>query len=372
MTRRNDADAAERELLTRTIGDWLTDHLDLLAVIEAVEPPELTPAVAEFTRQAAQLGWLGAGIPAEHGGIGLALPDVAAVVEALGAGAAPGPYLGSMLAAEAIRLAGTPDQQARYLPSIAGGSAMATVAGFHPESLEVTAESAALSGHAGVVGHAAEAGVLVVAARPEGRAEVRLWLCDPTAPGVHLTATDSVDRTWRAALVELRGAPAEPLGETANEYSRFQSHGTVLVAADLVGVAGRAIRLSTEYAKIRHQFGRPIGSFQAIKHRLVDAHMATAMARKGVQHAARLLAAAGEPAGIDHVPASVAKAKANDAARAAAEAAIQVHGAMGFTWSHPAHLLYKRAMRQAYEFGDTAWHLDRVAADYLGPAEETG
>jgi len=154
----------------------------------------------------------------------------------------------------------------------------------------------------------------------------------------------------------------ERLEGDPDAWRRFVRHGAVLTAADLLGMAGRALEMTVDYAKLREQFGRPIGANQGVKHPLADVYVATTMARKGLFHAADALDRGDRDA---FMSASVAKAKCNDAARDATAAMIQFHGAIGFTWPHPAHLFFKRAKRQEYEFGDTSWHRERVAQHWL-------
>jgi acyl-CoA dehydrogenase len=210
-----------------------------------------------------------------------------------------------------------------------------------------------LDGVAAHVEYAHVADRLVVAAR-EGDA-MSLWLVDPSAAGVTITRQDALDRSTRLATVAFDAAPAQRLGAVVTQVL---DRAAVLYANDLAGVARQALVRTVAYVRTREQFGRPVGSFQAIKHALADLHVAVTMA----EHAAWYAAHALDETLPDAVLAvSVAKAKANLAARDATAAMIQYHGGIGYTWEHEAHLFFKRARREEFQYGDTGMHLQRVA-----------
>jgi acyl-CoA dehydrogenase len=356
-----------------TVRSWLGQHLDLPAIREVVEDEDGDGHPAELWKAASDLGWLAILVPEEHGGLGLGLAEATVVVRALGSGLAPGPYLSTIVAGEAIRRAGSATQLARLLPRLASGETVATFAGAQFSTLRDDAlpdvrvdRDDRASGRAGIVPFAAVADHLVLPARDaDGR--TRLWVVDARAPGVQVDPCGSVDGTWRVGFVRFDGAAAERLERSDHDTVRAVLRcGAVLTAADLVGVAERAHELTIGYVKDRHQFGKPIGSFQAVKHPLADIFVHLTMATKGVLYAAD---AADHEQADAAIMASVAKAKANVVATDAAAAIVQFHGAMGFTWLHPAHLFYKRAKRQEYEFGDTVWHRERIAALTIAAAE---
>ncbi len=355
------ANAEERVLAEDTARRWLEQHCDLKAVLAVAEDANGAGHPAQVWRAAADMGWLGTLIPEKYGGLGLSLADAVTVLRALGSGVMPGPYLATMLAAEAIRLGGTAAQQARLLPDIAAGRVVATVAGARLDELDITAGSGGkLSGACGAVAYASLAQILVVPVR--NGAATNLWLVDAKGPGVTVAPCQSVDGTWRVGFVTLHGAPGERLEGDPDAWWRFIRHGAVLTAADQLGLAGRALDITVDYVKLREQFGRPVGANQGVKHPLAEVYVAITMARKGLFHAADALERRERDA---FMSASVAKAKCNDAARDATAAMIQFHGAIGFTWPHPAHLFFKRAKRQEYEFGDSTWHRERVADHWL-------
>ena len=349
-----------RTLAEETTRRWLERHLDLPSVLAVVDDGDGPGHPEAVWRTAADMGWLGMLVPEEHGGLGMPLADAVPVLRALGGGVTPGPYLSTILAAEAIGLGGgTP--ASRLLPEIVAGRLIATVAGTRLDDLPVTVdERGRLDGACGAVAFAALADVMVVPTRRDGA--VDLWHVDLRGAGVTVTPSRSVDGTVRVGFVDLEGASAEPLGGAPDTWWRFVHHGAVLTAADELGVAERALEITVEYAKLRRQFGRPIGANQGVKHPLADVYVATTMARKGLFHAAGTLDRRDRDA---FVAASVAKAKVNEAAREATAAMIQFHGAIGFTWPHPAHLFFKRAKRQEYEFGDTTWHRERVVDHWI-------
>ena len=215
----------------------------------------------------------------------------------------------------------------------------------------------ALSGRAAQVEYAHVADRLVVAAHEDGG--ISLWLVDPTAAGVSVHRVQALDGTTRLADVELSGASGERLpGGSVQVLDEVLARATVLAANDLVGVAREALRRTVDYDTTREQFGRPVGSFQALKHRLADLHVAVTMAEHGGWYAGHARDAGLPDAGL---ALSVAKAKASDVAREVTAWMIQYHGGIGYTWEHDAHLFFKRAKRLEYAYGDAGTHRERIA-----------
>jgi alkylation response protein AidB-like acyl-CoA dehydrogenase len=317
------------------VRGYLADRFDLAAVRAVVEdrdPGAGHPAT--LWKAAAEQGWLAVLVPEEHDGLGLGLVEAQVIARALGAGLAPGPWRGTVLAAEAIRLAGSDEQRATWLPRLAAGDAVGAVAarGLAPGTLPA-------------VEYGAIADVLVA----------------PSAEGLTLleevTATPraSYDGTVRLADVQAGAGTALP-GATSEVVAELAARAAVLVAADLVGTAREALRRTVAYDRERQQFGVPVGSFQAIKHALADLHVAVTLAEHALD------------ARLDDAPlaVSVAKAKASDAALAATAAMIQYHGGIGYTWEHEAHLFYKRAKRLAAQAGSADAHRARIAELTIG------
>jgi len=321
------------------VRSYLAGRFDLEAVRRVVEDPASDGNPAALWKAAGEQGWLAVTVPEEHDGLGLGLIEAQVIARALGAGVAPGPWRGTVLAAEAIRLAGSDEQRSQWLPKLAGGEAVGAVT---------------LRGTAGGALPAVEYGAIadvVVAPSGDGLALVT---------GATATARASYDGTTR--LADLDGGTAEEL-PGAGAVEQITARGAVLVAADLVGIAREALTRTVAYDRDRQQFGVPVGSFQAIKHALADLHVNVTMA----EHAA-LYAAHAVDAGLDGAPlaVAVAKAKASDTALAATAAMIQYHGGIGYTWEHEAHFFYKRAKRLAAQFGDADAHRERIAALTLG------
>ena len=349
----------EQRALQDAVRSYLRDRFGPEKVREVYEDPSGDGDPAELWKALGEQGWLAVMVPEEHDGIGLGLLDASVLARAFGAAVTPGPWLGTILAAEAVRLAGSPEQQASWLPRLAAGEVKGAVAlmtpGSSPEPRFAPAQSdgGTLSGQLQLVEYAHVADVLVVAAQ-DG-----LHLVDPKAEGVSMTRCEALDRTTRTSTVELSGVAGERLeGSSDDVLQQLLDRAAVLVANDLVGIARKALFETVEYDKTRVQFGRPVGSFQAIKHNLADLHTAVTMA----EHAA-LYAAYAVDTGRDDatLAVSIAKSKAADTARQAVSDMIQYHGGIGFTWEHDAHFYFKRAKRLEYAYGDAAQHRERIA-----------
>jgi acyl-CoA dehydrogenase len=255
--------------------------------------------------------------------------------------------LPTLVAAEAIRLGGSPAQKQEWLPQVAAGQVkLALAAGGR-----VTNNGDKLTGTVPYVDYAHVADRLIVAA--DGGA---LWLVDPNADGMTVTAHDTLDRSGRLAAVRLDAATGEQLPGAV--LPDVLDRGAVLAANELAGIARVALTRTVDYDKTREQFGKAVGSFQAIKHALADLHVATTMAEHAGWYAAHAIDATLPDAAL---AVSVAKSKASDVARDVTAAMIQFHGGIGYTWEHDAHLFFKRAKRLEYAFGDSATHRERIA-----------
>jgi alkylation response protein AidB-like acyl-CoA dehydrogenase len=349
----------DQRALQDAVRGYLRDRFDLEKVREVYDDPEGDGDPAELWKAVSEQGWLAVLVPEEHDGVGLGLVAASVIARALGAGTVPGPWLGTVLAAEAVRLAGSEEQKGEWLPRLAAGEAKGAVALLtpgsspSPEHAPATSDGGTLSGLLQIVEYAHVADVLVVAAQ-DG-----LHLVDPQGTGVTITRCSALDRSTRTSTVELTGAPATRLeGSSPAVLQELLDRAAVLVANDLVGIARRALTDTVAYDKDRVQFGRPVGSFQAIKHHLADLHVGVTMA----EHAALYAAHAVETGTADAALAvSIAKSKAADTARQAVSDMIQYHGGIGFTWEHHAHFSFKRAKRLEYAYGDAAQHRERIA-----------
>ncbi|MGH8867592.1 MAG: acyl-CoA dehydrogenase family protein, partial [Actinomycetes bacterium] len=228
----------------------------------------------------------------------------------------------------------------------------------------VTVDGDLLSGTAAHVEYAHVADRLVVAATGSeassgASGDVSLWLVDPDAPEVTVTRQDALDRSTRVARVTFEGAPGERLTQGSDAVlTDVLDRAAVLYANDLVGLARESLTRTVAYDSQREQFGRPVGSFQALKHHMADLHVGLTMA----EHAG-LYAAHAADAGLPdaRIAASIAKAKASDVAREVTAAMVQYHGGIGYTWEHETHLFFKRAKREEYAYGDASTHRERIA-----------
>ncbi len=349
----------EQRALSATVRDFLRERFGPEQVRAVYEDPNGDGHPADLWKACAEQGWLAVMVPERYDGLGLGLLDASVIARAWGAGTVPGPYLSTVVAAEAIRLAGSEAQQQSWLARVASGEAVLTLAtrapggAFDQSGAACTEGGGTLTGTAAHVEYAHVADVLITAT-----ADGRLWLVDPAGPGVRIERVESLDRTTRLATVHFEGAQGEVLQGAADALPAVYGAGAVLIGNDLAGIARAALTRTVAYAKEREQFGRPVGSFQAIKHALADLHVGITMAEHGALYAAHAVDAA-LPDAVQAV--HVAKAKASDVARDATAAMIQYHGGIGYTWEHDAHFAFKRAKREEYLYGDAAWHRERLA-----------
>ena len=323
-------------------------------------------------RQLAELGIVGLLVPERHGGAGLHWVDAAVVLEATGRGLLPSPLLSSLLASAALVELGSAEQQARWLPRIASGELIATVALLEREQLigpdgvqaraTGTGEERVLDGEKAFVHDAGSAGLFVIAAREERG--VGLYLVERGQPGVEAVGHPLIDATKRMGSLRLSGVrvardavlAAPPHGDAA--LARLLDAGAVAVAAEAIGAAHAVHELTVEYAKTRRQFGVAIGKFQGVKHPLAEMHVEIETAKSLVYYAAWALDAA--PAELPRA-ASMAKAYVSDAFARIGIDAIQLHGAIGYTEEYAAQLYLKRSKWVRPQFGDADHHYERIA-----------
>ncbi|MGE4243470.1 acyl-CoA dehydrogenase family protein [Ramlibacter sp.] len=320
---------------------------------------------------------LGAGglcIDEAHGGLGLGFVDLALVAEVLGECAAPGPFLGHVLAASAIQRAGTPAQQARWLPKLASGECIATIAlaeageRWAPSEWTLALEGDRLTGSKTAVIGAAQAHLVVVGLRGGG-----LALVEAQATTTNVRVLDAVDRTRDLGTLHFEGARAERLDAASSAAEDFFAQLGILLAADAFGGAQHCLRATVDYAKSRVQFGVPIGSFQGMKHRLANLACALEPAR-GLWWYAAL---AQDLRQDDRARlAALAKAHLSDLFNQTARAAVELHGGIGFTWEHDLQMWVKRAMFDFAFAGTPArhrrWAYAEEAGEAPGPASSPG
>lgn len=312
----------------------------------------------ELWRELAGMGWTGAAIPEAYGGAGLGHLGLCVLAEELGSALAPVPFSSTVyLAAEAIMIAGSDAQKTRWLPRLASGEAIGTLAlaegpgKADPGKLRTTYRNGTVSGHKLPVADGAEADVAVVVAQAERG--LTLALVELGASGIERAPIETIDPTRAHARIGFSGAAAEPLGEPGNGASllrRIEDRAAVLFAFEQVGGAQRALDMARDFALERYAFGRPIGSFQAIKHKLADVYVATELARSNAYYGAWALS---RDAAELPLAAAAARISANAAHFLAAKENIQVHGGMGYTWDADCHLHYRRAKLLSLALGST-------------------
>jgi alkylation response protein AidB-like acyl-CoA dehydrogenase len=322
---------------------------------------------AAYARAAGELGWPALTIPENNDGAGFGPLELNVVLEECGRALWPSPlFATAVLAVTALLESGDVEAQDDYLPRIAAGELRATVA--VPMSAATAPRVAAQADGKGwrvdgsvdyvIDGHTAGL-ALMVASSPEGPIMVAV---ESGSPGLTAVLQPTLDLTRKLARITVSGTPARRIGEAA-ETDRIEQRvrwaAAVGLAAEQVGAAERVLEMTTAYAKDRRQFGRPIGSFQAVKHRLADMLIDVESARAAAINAASCLAA-DDPTLPE--AAAIAKAFCSEASLSVAGAAIQLHGGIGFTWEHPAHLYFKRAKSSQLMFGDPTEHRLALAA----------
>ena len=326
---------------------------------------------AALWKELGALGWVGLAIPERHGGAGLGSLPLALLLEEAGRRLVPSPLLASVLAAFAIEAGGGEAQQARWLPEIASGERIATLAlyepsgGFEAESVRATAEPAGggfvLRGQKRFVLAGANANLVVAPCR-EPSGEIALFVVDLPASGASVQREIGVDPTRRTARIALDGvrvgreAKLDCGGAAALE--RAHVRGFAALAAEMVGAADAALVMTRDYAIARKQFGRQIGFFQAVKHPIVDVMIGVELARNHALGAAAALDHAPDDA---EVPARMAKAQASDVFATAVRKGVQLHGGYGFTIDCDMHLYFKRALWSRATLGDGPYHRRRLA-----------
>ena len=325
-------------------------------------------------RKMAGLGWTGLLVPEKFGGLGLGVLDMALLLEEMGRAALPGPFLfSSVLATYALMRGGSPTQKKTWLPRLAAGDALASVALLEASDrldaagvtlkARQTRDGYRLRGVKMFVPFAPLADLLLVAARTRGKGErgVSLVLVERDAPGLSMRPLETFDRTRRVHKVKFKDVPvAGFVGERDRGWkllAELQDLACVALAADSLGGAQKALDMAVEYTKVREQFGRPIASFQALKHMAAEAVSEIEPARSLVWYAAYAFDTRARDASR---AASLAKARLGEVYARTTNTAVQMHGGIGFTWEHDLHVWFKRAKWNEFAFGDAGYHRERV------------
>ncbi|MEA2625366.1 MAG: hypothetical protein QOD06_1411 [Candidatus Binatota bacterium] len=360
----------EHDELRQTVRRFLDKESSETAV-RAVMESDRGYDERTWTRMAEEMALPGLSVPEEYGGAGLGPIERAIVMEEMGRVLFCGPYLSTaVVAADTLLLAGDDDARGRLLPEIASGRALVTLAlgeeggAWEPADVRLEAHrdgaSHRLEGTKEFVvdGHVAD--VLLVAARMD--AGVALFEVDAGARGLERTLLPTLDLTRKLARIRFSGTSGRRIGsaDAAPQLAMVLARALAALAAEQAGGAERCLEMATDYARTRLQFGRAIGSFQAIKHKCADMLVEVEFARSAAYYAA--FRAADEDAQELASASHMAKAYCSEAFFHAAADNIQIHGGMGFTWEHPAHLYFKRARASSVLFGDPVYHRERLAA----------
>jgi acyl-CoA dehydrogenase len=364
----------EQELLRAEVRKFLDQNCPLEEVRKIAATPE--GVARPLWARMAELGWVGLTFPDRFGGIGLGWVDLVVVLEETGRSLFPSPLLATVLGATALELAGSEAQCKRWLPGLAAGTKVATLAlleasdRLDPEGIALTAKRDGshylLRGEKLFVLDAGTADVFVVAFRTgEAPEAVSLALVERGASGLGVERLETMDETRRLGRVrfdDVRVADDALLGPAGGAWpviSRLLDCGALAVTAEAVGAAEGALDLTVRYAKQRIQFDEPIGKFQGVKHPLAERYVEIESVKSLVYYAAWLLDEKPEEGSL---AVSRAKAWASDAFAGLGIDAVQLHGGLGYTWEFDAQLYLKRMKWVRTAFGDAGWHLERIAA----------
>ena len=372
--------STEQRELRESVRRFLTERAPLTKVRELMETADGTdPDV--WRRASAQLGLPGIAVPEEYGGAGFSFAEQAIVLEELGAALFTGPYLASaVLAATALLASDDQETMKDLLPGIAAGETIATLAfteddgSWDPASIRLAAtEDAAtkdaaaknagwrLDGHKSFVLDGQAADLILAVATTGTDGTLSLFAVTSAAEALTRRSLPTLDQTRKLARLSFNHTPARLVGEPGAARAVLDHTldvAAIALAAEQLGGAQRALDMAVAYAKVRQQFGRPIGSFQAIKHRCADLLLEVESLRSAVGYAAAAVAAGSTEV---RVLAPLLKAYASEVYSHVAGENIQIHGGIGFTWEHDAHLYLKRAKASELFLGDASYHRERLA-----------
>jgi alkylation response protein AidB-like acyl-CoA dehydrogenase len=354
----------EQQAIRETARELLASRFKSERIRELAASPEGTDPSG--WAEMAELGWPGLALPEEWGGQGLGAVELAVLFEEMGSALAPSPLFSNTAVGLALAAAGSEAQKESHLRPLAEGSRRGTPALFDAGSSATPGaygmngrpdgDGIVLDGEKVLVPDAAAADFFLVAT-----GDGRRHLLDSNAEGVTIVPEASIDQTRRLSSVRFEGVRVPPEATLPGHGAALEPAfdlACVALAAESTGVAQRTLEMAVSYAKDRQQFGRPIGSYQAVSHRCAQMLLETENSRSAVYGAA--WAADAEPDSLPRAAAS-AKAYASDAGWRVPDASIQVHGGIGFTWEHDLHFYLKRGRANAALYGDARWHRERVA-----------
>jgi len=367
----------EQEMLRQSARDFLAKESPMTYVRRMMEDDR--GFTDEQWSKMADLGWMGLILPEQHGGSGLDFVDMVVVLEEMGRVVLPGPFFSTViLGGVALLEGGTEAQKKDLLPKLAAGKLRVTLAQLEPnarwdaDGIQLAAKKDGsgwkLSGTKLFVPDAHTADLLIVAARTtpgsRGADGISLFLVDANAPGVSTSLLKTMDQTRKLCEVTLSDVAVGSdrllgaVGQGWKLLERVVDRGKVGICAEMCGGAQKVLEMSVEYAKVREQFGKPIGSFQAIQHKCANMLVEVESSKSATYYAAWAVAN-----DVPEAPlaAAMAKAYTSDAYRHTAGEGIQIHGGIGFTWEHDMHIYFKRAKSSEVTFGDATWNRELVA-----------
>lgn len=346
---------------------FLEDRCNLGVARRVLEGDE--PYARDVWEGVVEMGWTAVALPEEYGGIGYGYLELCVIAEELGRVVAPIPFTSSIyLAVEALLLAGSDEQKETYLPKLASGKTIGTLALSEgpgqttPSNLSTTFENGVLNGTKLPVADGDSADLAIVVAKSGDG--VSLALVDLTGEGVSREAVETIDPTRSHASVTFSNAPATVLGAEGEGWEiaqRVFERAAVLIAFEQLGGASAAMEMSRNYAVERFAFGRAIGSFQAIKHRIAEMYVKNELARSNAYYAAWALSTDSPDLPLAAASARVAS---TEAYHYASKENIQVHGGMGFTWEADCHLFYRRARLLGLALGGPSEWKDRLVTQF--------
>ncbi|HVN85243.1 MAG TPA: acyl-CoA dehydrogenase family protein [Candidatus Binatia bacterium] len=365
----------EQEMLRQSARQFLESECAMTHVRKMMDD-DRGYSEEQWTKMAG-LGWQGLIIPEDFGGAGLNMVDLIVVLEEMGRVVMPGPFFATvMFGAYPLLLGGSKAQQKKYLPGLADGSLKATLAQVEESGrwdapgimlpAKKTGAGFELTGTKLFVHDAHNADLLVVPARTSGKSEkgVTLFLVDAKAPGVSVTLLKTMDQTRKLCEVNFanvavgKDAVLGKVGAGWPLLDRIVDRAKVALCGEMCGGAQKVLEMSVDYAKVREQFGKPIGSFQAIQHKCANMMVQVESSKSATYYAAWAVA---NDVSEAHLASCMAKAYCSDAYRMVSGEGIQIHGGIGFTWEHPAHLYLKRARSSRVLLGGPDFHREIVA-----------
>ena len=360
----------EQKQLKDQARRFLADTSSMTAVRQILDGPE--PYDRVLWKRLGEMGFLGAAIPESYGGLGAGYLELCVIAEEMGRSLAPVPMSSSIyLAAELLKIAGSEAQKHKWLPLLATGEAIGTVAVAErvgrvmPDKIACRVTNGLLDGDKIPVADGDVADFAIVAARSgsaTGEKGISLFVVDLLSTGVSRAAVSTIDPTRSQASLKFRSVSAEPLGEPGKGWDYIETvndRAAILLAFEQIGGSDRALEMARDYALERMAFGRQIGSFQAVKHMLADMYVAAALARSNAYYGAWALSSDAPELSI---AAASARVSATLAFQQCARNNIQVHGGMGFTWEFDCHLYYRRSNALALALGSLSSWEDKLIA----------